>query len=161
MNGKKMGTKITKEFLDRVLTVNTLKKYRNYETQQYFVQEHLDWAYKNLIGLSINQAKHLMNLKHNEYMKLGRKDNDFTLRNEFVKIMHCINYEMGHGYEKSRKVEYWHSPKRKRVGIITEIHDINFVVVNDTLMSVDLIVSEEPTFEVKDGEIAEQLSLEI
>lgn len=158
-----MATKITKELLDRVLTVETLKKYRNIETQQYFVQEHIDWAYETLIGLTRPTAMRLMEKKHNELMKLGRP---WTERNEFVKVLHCIDYELEHSFKVGQRVDYWFSPHTKRTGIIRSIDNRNMARFDDTIVSVNQIVVEEPKPKPKKKKIekpktklSEQISL--
>lgn len=139
-----MATKITKEFLDRVLTIGVLKKYTQYKEQLHFDQSYIDWAHVNLIGLGWRQARRLFSKKHNKLMDHARKNNhDFTDRNEFAKVMHCVMYELDHGYRKGQEVEYWFSKHTKRTGVIRSVGDRNMVALDDIILPVERIVDHE------------------
>src|SRR5690625_4988846 len=155
MGGRRKRMLITKDFLDRALTIDTLKKYRDHKSQHHLEKKYVDWAYDKLIGLDRGQAMQKLNAKHNEMMQHCKEIRDYTERNEFVKVMHCIDYELDHGYRAGQTVDYRFGIRSVRTGTIRSISDRNIVRIDDEIISISKIIPEKPAVEIE----PEQLSL--
>lgn len=130
---------VTKEFLDEVLTADVIKRYVTHLKNPTFKKEHIEWAYDNLIDLNWRQVGNKNKIKYNEYMQ--RKD--LKNRNKFVRIIHCIEYELDHGYRIGDEVEYYEGKGTKHA-VIMGLYERNMMKIDDKYMPVSLIKVDDP-----------------
>lgn len=127
-----------------------MRKYCKYDHS--LTEKYVDWAYTKLVGIEHTQVIKILNNEHNRLMDIAKKNNDFTDRNDFIKVMNCIEYEIDYGFSVGEEVEYWYSPHTKRTGKILEISDKKQVTFSDVIVPITWL--EKIEFE------SEQLTIE-
>lgn len=101
--------KITKEFLDKAFSHESIKKYAffDYELAEYKLsQKWIDWSYKHLVNLEHEEALNILGRKSAQVANEAKRSDNFNDRNDFAQVWRCIVNNIDYDFKVGEIVTY-------------------------------------------------------